>query len=181
MVFSLDGSFHGNLTCPICGKETDYFCLQFEGKISYFNCHRCFLPRNHTFRLQRNTFRKDTVVTKGPLKHLSGQKIADMLSNLVLFANGDEFVVFGTEHNWTHICELWELSCFKVLIMRHNINLMHQERNVTKSIVMMCMNFMDKTKDSIKTTKHLAVICDRPSLRTEWKGSQVTCYILSEI
>jgi hypothetical protein len=51
-------SVHGKLTCPICGKETDCFQLKFGGKICYFDCHRCFLPRNHAFRLQKNAFRR---------------------------------------------------------------------------------------------------------------------------
>jgi hypothetical protein len=35
---------HGELTCPICGSDTDCFCLMHEGKISYFDCHRRWLP-----------------------------------------------------------------------------------------------------------------------------------------
>jgi hypothetical protein len=58
---------HGNLTCPICGKDTYYFRLEFGKKICYFDCHRCFLPPDHTFRLQSNAFRKDTIMEKGPL------------------------------------------------------------------------------------------------------------------
>jgi hypothetical protein len=57
---------HGNLTRPICGKDTNCFCLDVRRKICYFNWHRCFLPPNHTFRLQRNAFINDTIVKKGP-------------------------------------------------------------------------------------------------------------------
>jgi hypothetical protein len=57
---------HGNLTCPICSKDTYCFRLQFRKKICYFDCHRCFLPPDHTFSLQSNAFRKDTIVKKGP-------------------------------------------------------------------------------------------------------------------
>jgi hypothetical protein len=32
-------SIHGRLTCPICGSDTDYFCLTAGGKISYFDYH----------------------------------------------------------------------------------------------------------------------------------------------
>jgi hypothetical protein len=60
---------HGNLTCPICSKDIDCFRLDFGKKICYFDCHRCFLPPEHTFRLQRNAFRKDTIVEKGPPRH----------------------------------------------------------------------------------------------------------------
>ena len=109
-------SVHANLTCPICGKETDCFRLKEGGKICYFDCHRCFLPMNHPFRLQKNAFKKDTIVTKGPPKRLTGQEIADQLNSLKLNENGKEFVGFGKDHNWTHICGLWELPYVKALI-----------------------------------------------------------------
>jgi hypothetical protein len=35
---------------------------------------------------------------------------------------------------------------------------MHQERNVVESIVMMCMNFLKKSKDNKKSEKRLG--CD---------------------
>lgn len=87
---------HGNLRCPICGKETYCFRLQFGGKKSYFDCHRHFLQRNHPFRFERNTFTKDTIITKVSLKRLSGVEIVDMLNKLVLTL---EMKGFRTEHN----------------------------------------------------------------------------------
>jgi hypothetical protein len=55
-------SCNGILTCSICLKNTTCFRLKFAGKISYFDCHRCFLPLDHPFRLDRNTFKKDNIV-----------------------------------------------------------------------------------------------------------------------
>ena len=74
------------------------------------------------------------------------------------------FEGYGEEHNWTHILFLWELPYTKVLILPHNIDLMHQERNVVESIISMCFDVTDKTKDNIKARKDLADICDRPWL-----------------
>jgi hypothetical protein len=54
--------------------------------------------------------------------------------------------------------------------LRHHINVMHQERNVAESIVMMCINFTDKTKYNIKMRKDLGATCDRPSLELNDKG-----------
>jgi len=119
-------SVNGNLTCPICGKDTDCFRLVFGGKICYFDCHRCFLPLDHIFREQSNAFRKDTIVTKGPPKRLIGEEIADMLSKLVPNKDGSGFDGLGVEHNWTHICGLWELPYAKALLLMHNIDVMHQ-------------------------------------------------------
>jgi hypothetical protein len=49
-------SVHRELTCPICGLDTDCFHLTHGGKISYFDCHRRWLPRKHKFRQEQNTF-----------------------------------------------------------------------------------------------------------------------------
>jgi hypothetical protein len=79
-------------------KDTTYSHLKFGRKISYFDSHRCFLPLDHPFRLDRNTFKKDNIVSEGLPRSLSGPKIADMLDNLVLNENGDEFVGYGKEN-----------------------------------------------------------------------------------
>jgi hypothetical protein len=52
------------------------------GKISYFDCHRLFLS---------NTLWKDTTITKGPPKHLSGTQIVDMLDKLTLDPERPEY------------------------------------------------------------------------------------------
>jgi hypothetical protein len=100
-------SCNGLLTCPICMKETSCFCLKFGGKINYFDCHRCFLPLDHEFRLDNTTFKKGNIVLKGPPGRLSGAEIAKMVDNLVLNKEGNGFVGYENYHNWTHKCALW--------------------------------------------------------------------------
>jgi hypothetical protein len=153
-------------------KDTSYFHLKFGGQISYFDCHRCFLPLDHPFRLDNDTFKKDNIVLEDLPRHLSGSEIADMLDNLVLKKNWDEFVGYGKEHNWTHKCALWELPYVKALILIHNIDVMHQECNVGENILSTCMNFVDKTKDNQKTRNDLAQLCNRPSLELKSSGGK---------
>jgi hypothetical protein len=80
------------LTCQICGGDTYYFRLKSGGNIFYFDYHRRFLPLDYPFRLDSNNVKKENVVLKGLPRHLSGPEIADMLDNLVLDENGDQFV-----------------------------------------------------------------------------------------
>jgi hypothetical protein len=75
-------SIHGELTCPICGSDTDCFRLTHGGKINYFDYRRRWLPRKHKFRQDQNTFKKDNIVIKGPPKRLSVPQIVDMLDKL---------------------------------------------------------------------------------------------------
>jgi hypothetical protein len=61
--------------------------------------------------MQMDIFRKDTVIKKGPPKCLSRTEIAENLSKLVLNREENVYEGYGEEHNWTHICALWELPC----------------------------------------------------------------------
>jgi hypothetical protein len=68
----VEWSIHSRLTCPICGSNTYCFCLTAGGKISYFDCHRRWLPPKHCFIMQKDSFRKDTVIKNRSPKCLSG-------------------------------------------------------------------------------------------------------------
>jgi len=111
-----------------------------------------------------NAFQKNTTVTKGLSKRLNGDEIVAWHSRLVQKGDGG-FEGYGTEHNWTHICGLWELPYAKGLILPHNIDMMHQEHNVAESIISMCFDIKYKTKDNMKARRDLAEICDRPTLQ----------------
>jgi hypothetical protein len=80
---------------------------------------------HHSFRLESDAFKNGNIVLEGPSRHLSGPEIADMLDNLVLKENEDEFIGYRNKHNWTHEYVLWELPYVKAPILMHNINVMH--------------------------------------------------------
>jgi hypothetical protein len=66
-------------------KDTSCFRLKFGGGgISYFDCHRCFLPLDNQFRLDNDAFKKENIILEGPPRCLSGPEITDMLDNLIL-------------------------------------------------------------------------------------------------
>jgi hypothetical protein len=141
-------------------NDTSCFRLKFRGKICYFDCHRCFLPLDHSFRLDNDAFKKGNIVLEGPPRRLIGPEIANMLDNLVLQKNEDEFVGYEKEHNWTYKCALWELPYAKALILMYNIDIMHQERNIGESILSTCTAVANKTKDNHKAMKDLAQLCN---------------------
>jgi hypothetical protein len=165
-------SCNGILTCPICLMDTTCFYFKIGRKISYFDCHRCFLPLDHSFRVDRNAFKKDNIILEGPPRSLSGLEIADMLDKLVLNKNGDEFVEYAKKHNWTHKCGLWELPYAKGLILMHNIDIMHQEHNVGESILSTCMGFGNKTKDNQTTRRDLVHLYNQPTLELTTSGGK---------
>jgi hypothetical protein len=106
------------------------------------------------------------------LRHQIGQEIIEELNNLKINDGGEEFERYRKEHNWTHKCGLWELPYSKALNLIHNNDVMHQECNVAESIVMMCMNFSEKSKDNKQVRKDLAMICHWPSLHLSSRGTK---------
>jgi hypothetical protein len=89
-----------------------------------------------------------------------------MLDNLKESENG-VFEGYGENHNWTHKNYLCELPYAKALILPHNIDLMHQELNVTECIMSMYLDVIGFMKDNVNTRKDLTALCDCLSLEAE--------------
>jgi hypothetical protein len=74
------------------------------------------------------------------------------------------FEGYSKNHNWTHKSCLWELPDAKSLILSHNIDLMHQERNIAESIMSMCLDVISFMKDNMNARKDLTALYDHLSL-----------------
>jgi hypothetical protein len=53
------------------------------------------------------------------------------------------------------------------LILPHNIDLIHQERNIVENIMSMCLDVTNFMKDYMNAREDLAILCDRPSLEAK--------------
>jgi hypothetical protein len=84
-----------------------------------------------------------------------------MLGELKESQNG-RFEGYSENYNWTHKSCLCELRYAKALILPHNIDLMHEERNVAESIISMCFDVTDFSKGNVNARKDLAALCNRP-------------------
>jgi hypothetical protein len=71
-------------------------------------------------------------------------------------------VGYGEQHAWTHKSGLLRFSYFDDLLLPYNIDVMHTEKNVTKTLWATIMDIPDKTKDNMKARVDLATLCDRP-------------------
>jgi hypothetical protein len=69
---------------------------------------------------------------------------------------------YGEEHAWTQMSGLWRLPYMTDLLLPHNIDMMHTEKNVAKALWCTTMEIADKSKDNIKARLDQASICDRP-------------------
>jgi hypothetical protein len=89
--------------------------------------------------------------------------MVQMLNDLKESENG-VFEGYGVNDNWIDKSCLRELPYAKALILPHNIDLMHQERNVAESIMSMCLDVTNFTKDNVNARKDLADLYDHPNM-----------------
>ncbi|KAK2444001.1 hypothetical protein QL285_015063 [Trifolium repens] len=131
-------STHGKLACPHCMEHTKSFNLKKGGKASWFDCHRRFLPANHQFRRKKNFFKLETTETDGPPPKITSYAVFDKVSQLRKFPDVGKrirYEGYGELHNWTKRCIFWDLPYWKDNLLRHNLDVMHIEKNFCDNIL----------------------------------------------
>jgi hypothetical protein len=78
--------------------DSDAFRLEHSKKVTFFYCHRRFLPLNHSFRSDRRSFLKVKNVKKGSPKQILGADIMEMLDDLKESEN-DVFEGYDENYN----------------------------------------------------------------------------------
>ena len=86
--------------------------------------------------------------------------------------NKGGFIGYGQDHMWTHISGLTRLPYFNDLLVPHNIDVMHTEKNITEVLFATLMDIPDKSKDNVKARLDLATMCDRPKQVMKPPGAQ---------
>ena len=137
-------SIKGYHACPICGENTCSKRLEHRRKICYMG-HRRFLPQAHRFHKQNKTFTGEMEHVKA-LKPLSGAEVLDSLSgHEVVFSKGRRSS--NIEGAWKKRSIFFDLPYWKDLLFRHNLDVMHIEKNVCESLIDTLLNIPGKTKD----------------------------------
>ena len=81
------------------------FTLANEGKASFFNCHRRFLPLNHRYRENRKDFFVGRFEKDVASPCFYGEELHDVVSEygdivFSLQSGKQKFLGFGLTHNW---------------------------------------------------------------------------------
>jgi len=123
----------GRLAFPICMERTRTFYLSHSHKISFFNYHRRFLSPDHPFRKNKKTFKKKFVETDPPPPRLSSLEIWSRVAHILVCIELQEqqnISQYGIKHNWKKQSILWRLPYWKTQLLRHNIEVMHTQREM---------------------------------------------------
>ncbi|GKF63328.1 zinc finger, PHD-type containing protein, partial [Tanacetum coccineum] len=167
---SLSGwSGQGYKTCPTCNKDTPFVCVL--SKTAYVG-HRRFLKKPHKWRSSRE-FNGQTD-NRDPPKEFGQDKILAQLNRLPTRLTG-KHPSYGdvkikrnvvVELNWTKRSIFYELEYWSFLTLRHNLYIMHIEKNILEAILnTLLMN--DKSKDTAKARQDLQRLGIRSGL---WLG-----------
>nr|XP_016479230.1 PREDICTED: uncharacterized protein LOC107800549 isoform X1 [Nicotiana tabacum]XP_016479237.1 PREDICTED: uncharacterized protein LOC107800549 isoform X1 [Nicotiana tabacum]XP_016479240.1 PREDICTED: uncharacterized protein LOC107800549 isoform X1 [Nicotiana tabacum]XP_016479244.1 PREDICTED: uncharacterized protein LOC107800549 isoform X1 [Nicotiana tabacum]XP_016479251.1 PREDICTED: uncharacterized protein LOC107800549 isoform X1 [Nicotiana tabacum] len=123
-------STKGKLACPCCHKDAQSVSLR--NKLCYMG-HRRFLPMDHPWRKNRRLV--DGKIEMGVAPNpLTGDEALEQLQSLrnVTYGKGQKRKrnVPNDAYNWRKKSIFFELPYWKTLMIRHNLDVMHIERNV---------------------------------------------------
>jgi hypothetical protein len=127
------------------------------------------LPLNHRYRKNRKDFFVGRVEKDVASLRLSGEELYDVIleyGDIVfdLQSSKQKFPDFGLTHNWVKRSIFWELSYWKTNLLRHNLNIIHIEKNMFENIFNTVIDVKGKTKDNIKARLDIALYCNHKNM-----------------
>ncbi|RDX77933.1 hypothetical protein CR513_41860, partial [Mucuna pruriens] len=132
-------------------ERTKAFTLKYSHKLSYFDCHHQFLPLDHPYKRNKNSFKKRCVEMSHPPPRLSSpdiwKRVAHLPFSYDLQEEEQEIPGYGVQHNWKKQSIFWRLPYWNTHLLRHNIDVMHTERNVFMNVFDIVMDINGRTKD----------------------------------
>ena len=163
---SLSGwSGQGYKACPTCNEDTT--SIRVIGKTSYVG-HRRFLPSTH--RMRRDKEFDGEVERRRPPRRFTCEDILEQVNALAAQVPG-KHVQFGgvkrkrgvDEGNWRKKSIFYELEYWCTNKLKHNIDVMHVEKNVCDSLLGTILD-NDKSKDTTNARHDLKKMGVRESL-----------------
>lgn len=151
---------HGEFACPPCGPNVWSKRLA-HGKKSCFMGHRRFLPPNHEFRFDRNSFDGTTEISTEPMTYY-GRPVLDEIN-----AIGD----FKKSKTYKAVSSLFTLPYWDGNLLRHNLDVMHIEKNVCDNIYGTLLNLEGKSKDNLQARLDLKEMNIRGELHPQQRTS----------
>ena len=182
-------STKGELACPPCNSETQSRWLKNCRKHSYGGM-RHFLDENHRFRRDGRSF-DGTIETRKMPPPLSGHDVFKQVEHIERKYGKrgveDETLPVSKRprtnvvaavgvpvYNWKKRSIFFELPYWKDNLMRHNLDVMHIEKNVCDSIMNTILSVGKKSKDNLNSRSDLLLMGIRPSLHPQKKPNGKT-------
>ncbi|XP_042404675.1 uncharacterized protein LOC121994831 [Zingiber officinale] len=158
----------GKVGCPICGEDICSMWLKYSRKFAYMG-HRRFLAADHPFRQKKKWF-NGKKERKGKPRPLTGLQILNAVKDI--------------ENDWGKKQKGQTINTFQKkrktpdnskrgLLLRHNLDVMHVEKNVCENIIGTLLNVKKKSKDGVNARKDLMHLKIREELHPQQKGENM--------
>ena len=164
-------SVKGHKACPICEADTHFLQLKHGRKTVYLG-HRRFLHRFHPYRRLRKSFNGLPENGVAP-KALTGEEVYRRLEHVNVIFGKTKRSSASDKSIWKKRSIFFDLPYWRILDVRHSIDVMHVEKNVCDSLVGTLLHIPGKTKDGISARLDLVEMGIRerlhPKLRDDGK------------
>ena len=109
-----------------------------------------YLPHDDAFRRNKVAFLKNRIERDEPPPRLSGEQVWEKVYGISKITDSGKCVVSGRGvfHNWTKRSIFWDLPYWRHNLLRHNLDVMHIEKNVFDNVFHTVMDNKEKTKDN---------------------------------
>jgi hypothetical protein len=202
----------GYYACPVCSENTYSQWLPNSKKCCYLG-HRRFLPREHPFRKRKKCFnnqQENDVVTR-PLsgeevcnkmagfvntwgkkkktkkvlskKKTSKKKVEQKKEEEKKEEKKKEESTDERAKFWHKNSVFFQLDYWKKLLVRHQLDVMHIEKNVCESVYGTLLNLPNKSKDGLKARQDCLELGVKLELKPKPEGTRhrlpAACYTLT--
>ncbi|KAL6550570.1 hypothetical protein OROMI_021058 [Orobanche minor] len=166
-------STKGKLGCPCCMQNTDAFYLKNTRKVCWFDEHRKFLPPNHPERRNQNDYIRGRVVRDMYPERMDIRDVVRQVASLPEVTFGKCTTIAnkykppegkGKYHNWSKRSIFWELIYWPVLFVRHNLDVMHTEKNCFEQVHVTTFDLGKNSKDNLQSRQDLRDWTNRSEL-----------------
>ncbi|XP_074314669.1 uncharacterized protein LOC141649900 [Silene latifolia] len=152
---------HGEKACPCCNSQTDSKWLYNSHKFCYMGSRR-LLEENHDFRYNKEAFNGSEEHEVAPTTP-SGAEVLRQIEDIQDFSGSK---------TWKKKSEFFKLPYWDSHLIRHNLDVMHIEKNVCDNVIGTLLNLEGKSKDNLKARRDLEVMGIRKELHPQERGSR---------
>ncbi|XP_050374570.1 uncharacterized protein LOC126792127 [Argentina anserina] len=176
-------STKGKLACPNCAFSTKCTWLKHGRKPCYLG-NRRFLSRDHKYRMFKKPFDGNIELDPPPIP-MTGSECLDSLDGLEFeYGKRDTKKVMKRKRGkkgkrkrkysgpWKKKSIFYDLPYWKDLLLRHNLDVMHIEKNVTESVIGTLLGMVGKDKDSLNARLDLKELNCKPKYHPKRVGGR---------
>ncbi|CAN6709623.1 unnamed protein product [Malus baccata var. baccata] len=174
-------STHGYKACPHCMHDKESIYLPASRKICYMR-HRRFLEDNHRFRRQTTAFNGRREHRSAPRQWTGLQCLEELCTLRFTFGKPKKNASVGQRRKrtssstsgnsqWKKKSIFYELPYWRHLLIRHNLDVMHIEKNICDSLVGTLLG-IEKSKDGLAARADLEVLNIRRSQHSRREGNR---------